>query len=249
MISKPSAVVYFGLVRTFKKNFLSHKPFLDAANFIIVATWVGEDTSLLELNYRDKLLLKKIEFRESMYEDIAGIKIPDFFLNDDFLKKHYRAMLPKHFLMNEAAKMVSGLNVDDILVTRFDLYYYDRSFLETKFEIGQIINSKDNLEEFSDQCFYGYKDDVLKVMCSLDYVYEIWDELKKLNKSSELYINEGFLSEYLKYKGIEQVKIDKFSEINRGMLHYNSIFFFVLFWLKKNRVVSILKKIGLWRKW
>ena len=246
-------VVYFGEIRSFYKNFKSHNHLLKNASKIIISTWEHEKKKIDKMNlspYTFEGIYTK--FKSTYFEEIGEVKLPKSVKESEFGKRHFKAMLPKHYLMYQAYKYLNKINEDFnyIIVLRPDLFFYHNMDLNNLFLKDSLVNTKLRKDEFSDQFFAGnYSSgmEILKVFKDLE-IY--WKYLNEHNYLSQNYINEGFLNFLLKYKCINEVKIDKFFEINRGRLHMYRIIFVSFGSLKvKNRIIQALKKIGLWRSY
>lgn len=243
------AVIYFGELRTFNKNVFSHHFILNKASKIIVSTWNHEKLDLDKLNTYKDVEVIKTEFKDSFFEKIDNVSIPEHVKGDNFGYKHYKAMLPKHYLMYKAYQFILNqkLSYDYLIVLRPDLFIYHPIDFHSCFN-DSLINTKKLKEEFSDQFFIGPFQEALEILGLFDQLDLYWSRLKLEKKAIKTFINEGFLSYFIMVRGYKEKKIEKFFEINRKNLHFYKYLLNLFESLSiKNKTIGVLKRVNAWR--
>ncbi|AGQ91932.1 hypothetical protein M634_03120 [Vibrio parahaemolyticus O1:Kuk str. FDA_R31] len=246
-------VIYFGQIRTFKKNINSHIEVIKNARSVIISTWEDEQIPNEIYSINNNLIVSKQKFSECFFEKIGNVELPRNILESEFGIKHYKAMLPKHYLLKKASEKYKNSvkhPAEFIILLRPDLYLYDKTIHKSLFKYDGLVNTKDSIAEVSDQFLIGKANTILRICDLYDSLNEDWDKLKFRKENIPRYINEGYLSWKCEEWNIKVYREDKFFEINRGRLHlYNVLFKFIPTLKNKNRLISLLKKLNIWRSY
>ena len=245
-------LIYFGQIRTFKKNIVSHRDIIKNAKNIIISTWTDQiiPNEIYMLN--KNVHVTYTDFESEFFTKIDSTKIPDCVMNHSFGFQHHRAMLPKHYLLKKGASIYREKvrkPAKFVVLIRPDLYFYDTEAYKNLFNSGFVTNTKDSSEEVSDQFLIGERKIILTVCDAFDYLMNDWEQLIKEKQPIPLFINEGYLRWKLKNLNVEIIREKKFFEINRKYLHlYTFIFTFLPNSKCKNKFIGFIKKTGLWRQ-
>lgn len=246
-------LIYFGQLRTFNNNLKSHMSIIKGATNILISTWDDEKIPLELYEIRNDIHVVTQRFSEKYFKEIGSCQLPLNVINDEFGRMHYRAMLPKHLLIQEAFKYYNTLkscSTNALVLLRPDLFIYDSRYILNNLSNSIVRHTKDSADELSDQLLIGNSKSIEEVFGDIDSISQDWDFLYRNDERIEFYINEGYLRWRSKNKDIATERIEKCFEINRDKLHlYRWVIKFFPGIGFKNKFIGLLKRVGLWRKY